>query len=103
MPETGKGISKEEQERRAQKVKDAKLKRQRNFRNTPSNEIETRKINTTTPSSIYVAKEKEVNEITPKGIIKPGPFAKLGQREIDSEGPFRKNVTGPILKHCGGK
>ena len=99
----GKGISKEEQERRAQKVKDAKLKKQRNFRNTPSNEIETRKIKTKTPSSIYVAKEKEANKITPKGIVQPGPLAKLGQREIFSEGPFRKNVTGPILKHCGGK
>mgnify|MGYP001311795961 CR=1 FL=1 len=97
----GKGISKAEQERRAQKVKDADLKKQRNF--TSGAGQGKRKVNTTTPSSIYVPKEKKVNEITPKGVVQPGPLAKLGQREIDSEGPFRKNVTGPILKHCGGK
>lgn len=97
----GTTISKEEQKRRAQKVKDANLKRQRNF--TSGAGQGKRKVATTTPTSIYVPKEKKVNEITPKGIKQPGPLAKLGQREIDSEGPFRKNVTNPIMKYIGGK
>lgn len=101
MPDNKKPLSKEEIQKRKQRQKDADLKKQRNFSQGAG--AGKRKVRTKTPSATYAPVEEKVNEIKPKGVVQPSPFAKMGQREIDSDSVFRKNATGPILKHCGGK
>jgi len=101
MPENKKPLSKQEIERRAQKVKDANLKRQRNFSQGAGKNK--RKVATKVPTSTYVPIEREVNEIKPQGVKKTGPFAKLGQRDKGSTTTFREDVINPIMKYIGGK
>ena len=101
MPDNKKPLPKEEIQRRKEIQEERRLQRQRNISQGAGGGR--RKVATKTPSSKYVPIEEKVNEITPRGIVQPGPFAKMGQRDIDSDSVFRKNATGPILKHCGGK
>ena len=101
-----KNVSKEEVQRRLQIEKDHKLRHQRKI--TSGAGAGKRKIaNSDRGVPQYVKVEKSVNAITPPGRKQPKPEAtplsKLGRREIDSEGTFRKNDTEPIMKYVGGK
>ena len=106
MPTDPKKVSKEEVKRRLQIEKDAKLKKQRNFSQGAG--AGKRKVGYSDRGvPQYVKKEKSVNAVTPKGLKKPKaeatPLSRLGRREIDSEGTFRKTDTTPIIKYVGGK
>ena len=105
MPTDPKKVSKEEVKRRLQIEKDAKLKKQRNFSQGAG--AGKRKVGYDRGVPTYAKKETSVNTIKSTGLKKPKPEAtplsKLGQREVDSEGTFRKNDTAPIMKYVGGK
>lgn len=105
MPTDPKKVSKEEVQRRLQIEKDAELKKQRNFSRGAGGGK--RKVGYDSGGSVYAKKEKSVNAVTPAGLKQPkaeaSPLSKLGRREIDSEGTFRKNDTNPIMKYVGGK
>ncbi len=101
MTETKKPLPKKEIERRKQIQEDRKLKKQRNFSQGAGKNK--RKVATKVPTSTYAPIEREVNEIKPQGVKKTGPFAKLGQRDVEAPTTFREDVTNPIMKHCGGK
>ena len=66
MKKDPKVVSKEEVKRRLQIEKDAKLKKQRGF--TSGAGKGKRKVNTKTPTSIYVKKEKTASAIKPRGV-----------------------------------
>ena len=105
MPTDPKKVSKEEVQRRLQIEKDAKLKQQRNFSRGAG--AGKRKVGYDRGGSVYAKKENTVNTIQPTGLKQPKaeatPLSRLGRREIDSEGTFRKNDTNPIMKYVGGK
>ena len=66
MKKDPKVVSKEEVKRRLQIEKDAKLKKQRGF--TSGAGKGKRKVDTKTPTSIYVKKEKTASAIKPRGV-----------------------------------
>jgi len=105
MPTDPKKVSKEEVQRRLQIEKDAKLKQQRKFSRGAGGGK--RRVGYDGGGAVYAKKEKSVNTITPAGLKQPKaeatPLSKLGRREIDSEGTFRKSDTNPIIKYVGGK
>lgn len=94
-------LSKEEINKRKKIQEDRRLKKQRNFSQSPG--AGKRKVRTKVPTSTYVKVEKKANEITPRGVVQPSPFSKMGQRDVVSPTTFRENATNPIMKHCGGK
>ena len=101
MPDNKKPLPKEEIERRKKIQEERRLKRQRKI--TSGAGAGKRKVRTKVPTSTYVPVEKKANEITPRGVVQPSPFGKLGQRDADSPTTFREEATNPIMKHCGGK
>lgn len=105
MPTDPKKVSKEEVQRRLQIEKDAELKKQRNFSRGAG--AGKRKVGYDSGGSVYAKKENTVNPIKPTGLYQPKaeatPLSRLGRREIDSEGTFRKSDTNPIMKYVGGK
>ena len=66
MKKDPKVVSKEEVQKRLQREKDAKLKKQRGF--TSGAGKGKRKVDTKTPTSIYVKKEKTASAIKPRGV-----------------------------------